>query len=80
MTWRELKNTINKWGRANEDFLDSDVKLYDFHTGDEFLVNITELLCGDDNNDSDNGWVPYLSINDIEDETNETETEETGID
>jgi hypothetical protein len=80
MTWRELKNFINKQARLNKDFLETDVKLYNYENGDENDVDITELLCNDDESENDNSnWVPYLSIND-EEQDNETETEEASID
>lgn len=79
MTWRELKNYINKSARSNTDFLDSEVKLYNFSTGDENLVDITELLCGEEESEHEtSNWVSYLSINQ-EELDNETE-EETSID
>lgn len=81
MTWRELKNIINKNARQNKSFLDNEVKLYDFKDGEEYPVNITELSCGDDEIDenSETNWVAYLSINDKELD-NESETEEASID
>jgi hypothetical protein len=81
MTWRELKNFINKRARENKSFLDADVKLYDFDTGDENEVDITELSCSDDEveENSETNWVAYLSINDKE-ESDETETKEAGVD
>lgn len=80
MTWRELKNFVNKRARDNKLFLDSDVKLYDFSTGEEYSVNMTELSCGDDETEdgNDTNWVAYLSINEEELE-DETENEETSI-
>lgn len=81
MTWRELKTFINKRARENNLFLGTDVNLYDFKTGDEHVVNITELSCSDDETEDGNStnWVAYLSIND-EEINNETETEEASID
>ena len=80
MTWRELKNFINKQARLNKDFLETDVKLYNYDNGDQNDVDITELLCGDEESENDNSnWVPYLSIND-EEQDNETENEEASID
>lgn len=80
MTWRELKNFINKQARLNKDFLETDVKLYNYDNGDENDVDITELLCNDDESENNNSnWVPYLSIND-EEQDNETENEEASID
>jgi hypothetical protein len=79
MTWRELKNFINKQARQNKDFLDNEVKLYDYSDGEEYSADITELLCDkeESNNDQSN-WTPYLSINN-EEEYNETEVKETGV-
>lgn len=79
MTWRELKNFINKKARDRKEFLDTDVSLYDFKTGDEYTVNTTELL-GESDEEDDSNWIPYLSINEEEETTNETETKETSID
>lgn len=81
MTWRELKNFINKRAKENKGFLDATVNLYNFEDGDEHEVNITELSCSDDESEdnSETNWVAYLSINDKE-ETDETETKEAGVD
>lgn len=80
MTWRELKNFINKRARDNKLFLDTEVNLYDFNDGQEYTVGLTELSCSveeaEDGNDTN--WVAYLSIND-KDFDNENQTEETGI-
>ena len=81
MTWRELKNFINKRARENKSFLDGTINLYDFETGDEHEVDITELSCSNDEAEevSETNWVTYLSINDKED-ADETETKEASID
>ena len=83
MTWRELKNFINKQTRERKDFLDAEVNLYDFNDGEEYSVNLTELLCGEDDHeveDTENtNWIPYLSINDIKEQINETKAKKTGI-
>lgn len=80
MTWRELKNFINKRARENKLFLDTEVNLYDFDTGEEHIAGITELSCSpeevEDGNDTH--WVAYLCINEKELD-NEAETEETSI-
>lgn len=71
MTWQELKKYISD---LDESFLDSQVKLYDYNTGDEHEVDVTELLITECNEDDENdGWVPYLSINEkeLENETKE---------
>lgn len=80
MTWRELKNFINKRAKENKAFLNMDVNLYDFEDGEEYTVDITELSCGEDEAEEGNitNWVAYLSIN-HEEYDNETEVEETGI-
>lgn len=80
MTWRELKNFINKNARENKGFLDTEVQLYDFKDGEEYPVNVTELSCSDDEIDehSETNWVPYLSIND-EELDNENQNEEASI-
>lgn len=80
MTWRELKNFINKNARNDKNFLDNNVNLYDFKDGEEYDVNTTELSCGNDEveDDSETNWVPYLSINDKEFD-NENKTEEASI-
>lgn len=64
MTWLELKRFIEK---MEVSMMDSDVKLYDFATGDEYNAGITELLITDNEEDEDcEGWVPYISINEEE--------------
>lgn len=80
MTWRELKNLINKRARNYKEFLDTKVSLYDYKDGQEYDVDITELLCGEEEagNGNDTNWVTYLSIN--HEESNETETKETSVD
>jgi hypothetical protein len=68
MTWQELKKYISKMDKC---FLDSQVRLYDYKDGEEYEVDLTELLINECENDEENdGWVPYLSINEkeIEDE------------
>lgn len=75
MTWFELKQFINK---MNSEILSSEVKLYDFATGDEYNAGFTELLiaeCKDE--DECDGWVPYISIN--EEETEDGKVKETSI-
>lgn len=81
MTWRELKNFINKRARDNKLFLDTDVNLYDFNNGEEHPVDITELSCsGEEVEDgNDTNWVAYLSINEKELD-DETETKEASVD
>lgn len=80
MTWRELKNFINKRARTNSGFLDSNVNLYDYNDGEEYPVDITELSCSDEEVEHGNetNWVVYLCIND-EEQDNETETKEASI-
>lgn len=80
MTWRDLKNFINKRSKDNELFLEKDVNLYDFSDGEEYEVGITELSCsGEELEDGNNtNWVAYLSINEEETE-DEDQTEETSI-
>lgn len=81
MTWRELKNLINKQARKNKQFLDTEINLYDFNDGSEHCVDTTELLLNHEENDIDNdsNWVMYLSIN-HEESNNENQAAETGID
>lgn len=62
MTWRELTQYIVKNSQnPDSDFLDSQIKIYDFNDGEEYEANVTELLFGEDEKES--GWVPYLTIN-----------------
>lgn len=76
MTWRELKKFISN---IDKHILDSQVRLYDYSDGEEYDIDVTELLINEcDSIDENNGWVPYLSINEKEEE-NETKTKETGI-
>lgn len=77
MTWRDLKDFISKQTKKNRSFLNEELLLYDFQGGDEYQVNLTELIPNTDSEES--GWKVYLSINDKEVE-NETETKETSID
>jgi hypothetical protein len=67
MTWNELKTFISN---MESNFLDTEVLLYDFNTGDEYVIDVTELML--------NGWTPYLSINN-EEINNEAKTEETSF-
>jgi hypothetical protein len=84
MTWRELKNLINKKAREDKSFLDNAINIYNFEDGEEYEVDITELSCSDEeiSEDSQTNWVTYLSINHEKEEgiENETETKETSID
>jgi hypothetical protein len=64
MTWLELKKYISKMG---EEFLKSQVKMYDYSNGEEYLAEITELLINEkDDYDENDGWVPYICINEKE--------------
>lgn len=77
MTWQELKQFISKMDKK---FLNSNVKLYDYYDGEEYTVDITELLINETNKeDINDGWVPYLCINN-EDNDNENQTKEASID
>ena len=80
MTWRELIAYIDGQAENKDtDFLDSDIKVYDFNDGSEYEANVTELLCGEDNKET--GWVPYLTINhEGEENDNENKIKETSID
>lgn len=59
LTWGDLKNYINS---QSDDFLSSEVRVYNFEDGTEYDAGVTELLFGEDENEE--GWVPYLTIND----------------
>ena len=75
MSWLELKKFIEK---MDGPVLYSEVKLYDFATGDEYNAGMTELLIGDSKEDDDcGGWIPYLSIN--EEEIKDVKVKETGV-
>jgi hypothetical protein len=77
MTWQELKKYISKMDKC---FLESQVKLYDYKDGEEYDADITELLINEcDEYDENDGWVPYLSINEKEVE-NENKAEKASID
>lgn len=81
MTWRELKNFINARARKNQLFLDEEVQLYDFSTGEEYNVGTTEMLCGEDEAEDGNNtnWVAYLTINEgVDDEDTEEEASIAG--
>jgi hypothetical protein len=73
MTWRELKEYIEQ---QDQNFLDSEVNVYDYNDGSEYGANVTELLLGED--DEETGWVPYLTINQDSDE-NDSKDESTKI-
>ena len=61
MNWLELKNFIAK---MDKDTLKSKVMLYDYSNGEEYDVDITELLCEKPpKKETQTGWVPYLCIN-----------------
>ena len=77
MTWRELKEYIEQ---QDQNFLDSEVNVYDYNDGSEYGANVTELLLGED--DEETGWVPYLTINQEEEDEddNKNEIEEESID
>jgi hypothetical protein len=80
MTWRQLTQYIFKHSQ-DPDFLDSKIKIYDFNDGEEYEANVTELLFGDCEDES--GWVPYLTINQEEEEDkndNKNEIKEASID
>ena len=78
MTWRELKSYIEK---QDEDFMDSDIQVYDFSDGSEYEADVTELLFGEDE-EEEAGWVPYLTINqkEYDDDNAKGETKETSVD
>lgn len=79
MTWRELKEYISICEDKDESFLDSNIQVYDFIDGSEYNANVTELLFGDDNDE--NGWVPYLTINqEGDDDGNQSKIKETSFD
>ena len=81
MTWRELKGYIDQQALfIGDEFLDSDINVYDFSDGAEYTGGVTELLFGED--DEETGWVPFITINqeDFENEDSEDTTQETGID
>lgn len=61
ITWGELRKYIDT---QCETFLHEEVKIFDFHDGEEHSAGVTELLLGEEN-DND-GWVPYLTINEDE--------------
>lgn len=55
MTWRELMQFISK---QDTETLDEEVKIFVQSDNSEYPVEITELL--------QEGWVPYLAINEEE--------------
>lgn len=68
ITWGDLKSYIES---QDEDFLDNEVRIYDFHGGEEYDAGVTELLFGDD--EEGDGWVPYLTINEGENDGQDDE-------
>jgi hypothetical protein len=66
LTWGDLKTYIEN---QDEDFLDNEVRIYDFTDGEEYDAGVTELLFGED--EEGEGWVPYLTIN--EGDSNESD-------
>jgi hypothetical protein len=77
MTWRELKNFINKQARNNKHFLEESVNIFDYSTGELFAGGLTELLVEATEN-MDTGWVAYIAIN--EQELEDEEAKEASID
>lgn len=57
MTWEQLRDYIDK---SATEFLQSEIKIYDYNDGVEYSADITELLCG---KADEKGWIPYLTIN-----------------
>ncbi len=57
MTWEQLRDYIDK---SATEFLQSEIKIYDYNDGVEYSADITELLCGKSDGE---GWIPYLTIN-----------------
>lgn len=60
MTWRELKNFIDK---QESNILDKDVLIYNFEDGEEHPVDITDFLYTEDNGKIQSVWIPYLTMN-----------------
>ena len=56
MTWGELKEYISQQEKSDNDFLDSEVFIYDFADGTEYATDLTELL-------EDTSWIPFITIN-----------------
>jgi hypothetical protein len=76
MTWLELKRYVSK---MDDDFLESQVKIYDYCDGEEYLATMTELLINKkDDYDENEGWVPYIYINEKE-EQNATKTKKASV-
>lgn len=74
MTWGQLKKYIEKNKRK---LLKEEVKIYNFRDGEEYSVDITELLFGEDDT---SGWIPYLTINHEENDNEyKAKAKETGI-
>lgn len=63
MTWQDLKNYIDNQSKSNKDFLKQNVCVYNYDDGQEHVADIIELLT-EKLEDSDSGWVSYISIND----------------
>jgi len=63
MTWQDLKNYIDRQSKVNKDFLDQNVCVYDYQEGTEHTADLIELL-NEKLEDSDSGWVSYITIND----------------
>jgi hypothetical protein len=73
MTWRELRSYINK---QDKQFLDAQIKVYDYNTGDEFDVGVDELLYAQVDQRISSTWFPYLTINN---EVENGKIKETGV-
>ena len=81
MTWRELKQYIDQQKKLlGDEFLDSDINVYDFVDGSEYKANVTELLFGED--EEETGWVPFITINqeEFDNENTKSEAEEASFD
>jgi hypothetical protein len=63
MTWQDLKNYIETQSKGNKDFLKQDVCVYDYNDGQEHVADLIELL-NEKLEDSDSGWISYITIND----------------
>lgn len=77
MTWRELKNFINKQARQSKEFLDEPVNVYNYLTGEQYEADIAELLR--DADDEGSGWEPFIAINEKELD-NENKSKEASVD
>jgi hypothetical protein len=62
MTWQDLKTYIDQQSNYSDSFLEQKVKVYDHRDGEEYEINVLEML-EERPKHVDSGWVSYITIN-----------------